>query len=210
MSNRVIPMEMSNAQGNLGNNLNIKEAETKTTATYSTSFNVTLLIGISIAFIAGIGLIIAFIVLTIQNGYNTSSMLCFGLLGLFFIIIGFIVGSCSSLYTSITVDYKLGAIFIKTIKICCCLSKSFDIQINQIKKVIIRNDFNTTFKLKKHGGVYYAFEIFFTLVDGSTVEGCSGLIDKNHEGKKVFLFLRSSLPKKIKFSGNLVSRKRRR
>ena len=209
MSNRVIPMEMSNAQGNLGNNLNIKEAETNTTATYSTSFNVCLLLAISIALIAGIGLMIAFIVLTIQNGYDTS-MLAFGLLGLFFTIIGFIVGSCSSLYTSITVDYKLGAIFIKTIKICCCLSKSFDIQINQIKKVIIRNDFNTTFKLKKHGGVYYAFEIFFTLVDGSTVEGCSGLIDKNHEGKKAFLFLRSSLPKKIKFSGNLVSRKRRR
>ena len=48
MSNRVIPMEMSNAQGNLGNNLNIKEAETNTTATYSTSFNVCLLLAISI------------------------------------------------------------------------------------------------------------------------------------------------------------------
>ena len=209
MSNRVIPLEVPSAQGNQEYGLNIKAAEPNTTHTYSTPLDICMVFGASAPLIAGFGLICYSIVSFILD--RDKEKLMIGLAGLFFTVIGIFVGSSTSLYTSITVDYKLGIINIKTKKISFCFSKSKDIQINQVKKIIVRNDYNTTFKIRKYGRRYFAFEIFFILADGSEVEGCSGLMDQNNEGKKAFSFLRSTLPKNIIFSGNIVrSRKRRR
>ena len=216
MSNRIIPMEISNDpqmikspnQGNQGYHLNNKALEPNSTSTYSTPLNGMLIFALTIIFIAGIGVLSFFIALTILD--KDTSKLLYALIGLFFIIIGIIVGSCSSVNTTITVDYNLGIIIFKTRKICCCFSISKVIQINQIQKVIIKNDFNTTFKIKKHGRIHFAFDISCKLIDGNEVEGASGLMDRNHEGRKVFSFLKSTLPKNITFSGNLTRRKRGR
>jgi hypothetical protein len=163
-----------------------------------------MIFGITIAFIAGIGLLTFSIVITVLN--NNKSNLFIGLLGLFFLIIGTIVGSCSSISTSISVDYNLGVIIFKTKKICICFSISNIIQIKQINKVIIKNDFKTRIKTRRRS-LNFAFDIFFKLTDGTKVEGCCGLIDKNHEGKKVYRFLKKALPKNIIFSGNLTRNK---
>ena len=210
MSDRVIAMERSNApqiikSPNKGCNLNnIVEQGSTPTPTYSTPINIYSIFGITMAFIAGIGILSYSIVSTFL--YNDKSKLLIGLIGLFFIIIGIIVGSCASISTSIIVDNNLGVIIFKTKKICCCFSISNIMQIKQINKVIIKNDYKTKFKTRRRS-LYFAFNIFFKLTDGTKVEGCSGLMDKNHEGKKVFRFLKSNLPKNIAFSGNLTQNK---
>ena len=208
MSDRVIPMERSNAPQII--NLHNKElplnnkVQPYPTPTYSTPINIYILIPITIALMAGIGIVSYSIFSTIL--YNDKSKLLIGLLGLFFLLIGIFIGSRSSILTSITVDYNLGVIIFKTKKICFCFSISNIIEIKQINKVIIKNDFKTTIKTGRRS-LHFAFGIFFKLTDGTKVEGCSGLIDKNHEGKKVFRFLKNTLPKNIIFTGNLARNK---
>ena len=213
MSERVIPIEISNTpqminssnKGNKNFHLNNMPVEPYSNPTYSTPLNTHFILMVTIAFIAGIGVLSFSIATTITD--KNKSNLWIGLLGLFFIIIGFIIGTCTSLATTITVDYNLGVIIFKTKKICCCFSISKVIQINQIQQVIVKNDFKTHIKLRRHGKIYFAFGSSFKLTDGTKIEGCSGLIDKKNEGRKAFNFLRKTLPKQITFSGNLTRRK---
>ena len=95
----------------------------------------------------------------------------------------------NSISTTITIDYSIGAIIFKTKKICFYFSISKFIDINKIKQVIVKNDFSTKFKTGRHT-LHFAFEVHFKLIDGNKIVGCSGLMDRNSEGKKVFLFLK--------------------
>ena len=216
MSGRVIPIEIPNTpqminssinSSNKGSNnchLNNMPVEPYSNPTYSTPLNTHFIVMVTISFIAGIGVLSFSIASAIID--KKKSILWIGLLGIFFIIIGFIIGSCTSLATTITVDYNLGVIIFKTKKICCCFSISKVIQINQIQQVIVKNNFKTHIKLKKHGKIYFTFGISFKLTDGTKIKGCSSLIDRKNEGRKAFGFLKKNLPKQITFSGNLTRR----
>ena len=54
------------------------------------------------------------------------------------------------------------------------------------------------FKLS-HRTLYFDFDTVWI-----KAKECSKLMDKNHERKKAFWFLKSTLPKNITFSGNLI------
>ena len=134
-----------------------------------------------------------------QNG----QLVLAGLVPLILIIISIVLGSKNSLCVSITVDYKLQAVIIKSKRMCFCFSKSKTIQIKEIHQVIVQTDPTNVYTC--NGFRYNAYEIIFKLVDGREVKGCSGLIDVHNEGARVASILRNALPQNIIFGGDLYN-----
>ena len=151
-------------------------------------------------FIVGIGASALMISTGISVG--NSEQILFGLIPLVFTSVAVILGSCISLYFSIDIENSFGTIIIKKVKLFFCFSKKEILQVNDLQQVVVQTDYSTTYEIN---GVHYdAFEIIFKLNDGREVKGCSGVIDKNGEGRKAFNIVRSALPQNIAFGGNLA------
>ena len=75
-------------------------------------------------------------------------------------------------------------------------------QINDLLQVIVQTDDKTTYKINRI--LYYSFVVIYRLSNGREVEGCSGIIDKDCEGRRAFRIIRNVLPKRIFFGGNLA------
>ena len=151
-------------------------------------------------FIAGIGASVLMIVVGISSGQ--TEMIFFGLIPLLFAVIATILGSCSSLYVTINISPTFGNIIINKKKMCFCFNKQEILQINDVQQLIVQTDPHTTYEI--NGVQYNAFEVIFKLSDGREVVGCSGIIDKNGEGRRAFQIIRDSLPPKIGYGGNLA------
>ena len=131
-----------------------------------------------------------------------TKMIFFGFIPLIFTIIATILGSCISLYWKISILSTLGIIRIEQKKICSYFSKIKTIQINDLQQVIVQTDDSTSYEIC---GVHYnAFEVIFKLANQRQVKGCTGVIDKNGEGRKAFTVIRNGLPQRIVFGGNLA------
>ena len=151
-------------------------------------------------FIVGIAASAFMISTGISSG--DSQQILFGLLPLIFTLVAFILGSCISLYFSIDIENSFGTISIKKTKLFFCFSKKEIIEVNNLQQVIVQTDYSTNYEIN---GVHYnAFEIIFKLNDGREVKGCSGVIDKNGEGRRAFVVMRNALPQNIAFGGNLA------
>ena len=155
------------------------------------------------SFIKGIIVVVLFICsvgMSIPIIISGELYLC--IISIIFALIAIIMGSIFVLYYSIDVYAALGTIIINEKKICLCCGRKEKIQINTLLQVIIQTDYSTNYKI---GGVHYnAFEIIFKLKDGKEIKGFSGVIDKNGEGRRVFLLMRNALPQNIAFGGNLA------
>jgi len=140
------------------------------------------------------------IVTGILNGDSYGALI--GLFPLLFAVVATILGSCISLYVIINISSTSGTIIINKKKMCFCFSKKEIVQINDLQQVTVQTDYSTHYEIN---GVHYdAFEIIFRLSDGREVKGCSGIIDKNGEGRRAFQIIRNALPSRIVFGGNLA------
>ena len=152
-----------------------------------------------IFFIVGFGLFGFMLVLAITGGSIPIFVVFFPLI---FGIVSIILGSCFSMNYIIEIDNSVGTIIIKSKKMCFCLNKSNIININEVRQVVVKIDPTTNYEIN---GVHYnAFEVIFQLVNGQEVKGCSGVIDKNGEGRRAAGIIRSGIPQNIPFSGDLV------
>ena len=124
------------------------------------------------------------------------------LLVFIFFIIGFVLGSIKIVSSEIKIIPTFATFEVIKKKTLCCFNKRETILINNLKNVIIKFDPINRFRVKRN--YIPAFEVTFVLVDGSEVEALSGVINVGRESKKVFNFLRNSLPERISFSGNLI------
>ena len=151
-------------------------------------------------FIVGVGASVLMIVNGISSGETEE--IFFGLIPLLFAVIATIIGSCTSLYVTINISPTFGNIIINKKKMCFCFSKQEILLIDDVQQVIVQTDPHTTYTIN---GVHYnAFEVIFKLSGGREVVGCSGIIDKNGEGRRAFQMIRESLPPKIGYGGNLA------
>ena len=168
--------------------------------TYKTPCNCIVGFIVTIFFIVGIGVSLLMVTTGILNG-DTETIL-FGFTPLIFSLVATILGSCISLYAIINISATSGLIIINKKKMCFCFSKQEVVQINDLQQVIVQTDYTTNYEIN---GVHYnAFEVIFRLSDGREVKGCSGIIDKNNEGRRAFQIIRNALPSRIIFGGNLA------
>ena len=152
-----------------------------------------------IFFIVGFGLFTLLLVMAISGASIPFFVVGFPLI---FGIVSIILGSCSSLNFIIEIDNSVGTIFIRSKKIFFCCNKSNIININEVRQVVVKIDPTTNYEIN---GVHYnAFEVIFQLVNGQDVKGCSGVIDKNGEGRRAASIIRSGIPRNIPFAGDLV------
>ena len=169
-------------------------------ATYKTPCNCIVGFIVVIFFIVGVGVFSFMLADGISRGH--SQTILFAFLPLIFAVVATILGSCISLYVIINISASLGTIIINKKKMCFCFSKQEVVQINDLQQVIVQTDYTTNYEIN---GVHYnAFEVIFRLSDGREVKGCSGIIDKNGEGRRAFLIIRNALPPRIAFGGNLA------
>ena len=135
---------------------------------------------------------------------ENEKQLIYPILVLSFIIIG---GSCisgfSPLYASFIVNPYLGVISVKTVKLFFCFNKSKIIQINNIQSVLIECDTTSSYNINdKH---INTLKVIFILHDGNKVDGCSRVVDRNHESLNIYNFIKGALPPNIPVEGNLLS-----
>ena len=150
-------------------------------------------------FIVGFGLFGFMLVLATSGGSIPFYVAGFPLL---FGIVSIILGSCISMNYIIEIDNSVGTILIRNKKIFFCFNKSNVININEVRQVVVKIDPTTNYEIN---GVHYnAFEVIFQLVNGQDVKGCSGVIDKNGEGRRAASIIRSGIPRNIPFAGDLV------
>mgnify|MGYP006873163350 CR=1 FL=1 len=180
--------------------LQVNEPNYGKSAFYKTPCNCIMGCLVVVFFIVGIGVSVLMISMGIANDETQTAL--FGLIPLIFAVIATIMGSCISLYVTINISATLGTIIINKKKMCFCFSKQEVLQINEVQQVIVQTDYSTTYEI--NGVQYNAFEVIFKLIDGREVVGCSGIIDKNNEGRKAFQILKDSLPQKIGYGGNLA------
>ena len=153
--------------------------------TYKTPCNCVIGVIVIVFFIVGFGLGSFMFYLY----FSSNSVPIFvGFFLLIFGVVSIILGSCMSLFNYIDVFF--------------CCNKTEVIQINEIVQVAVRTDPSTHYEI--NGVLYNAFEVIFILSNGREVKGCSGIIDKNGEGRKCFSTIRRGLPPKITYSGNLA------
>jgi len=168
--------------------------------TYRTPCNCIVGFIVVIFFIVGVGVFSFMIVNGISTGQTQTILMAF--IPLIFSVVATILGSCISLYVIINISATSGLIIINKKKMCFCFSKQEVVQINDLQQVIVQTDYTTHYEIN---GVHYdAFEVIFRLSDGREVKGCSGIIDKNGEGRRAFQIIRNALPQRIVFGGNLA------
>ena len=148
----------------------------------------------------GVLFIIIIIVNGIKKGQSKTILMAF--IPLVFVIIAIICGSRKVLYFNINISVTSGLIIIDKKKICFCFSNQEVVQINDLQKVIVQTDKTTSYTI--NNVIYYSFEVIFRLSNGREVEGCSGIIDKDGEGRRAFRIIRNALPPRIFFGGNLA------
>ena len=130
------------------------------------------------------------ILYTELNKENSNSIFnCF--FPLIFVVAGIILGSCISLYNSITIDQIQQLVIIRKRKLIFCFNKTKKIQIGQIIKVIGEIDNSMIYRI--NNVTYNSFKIIFELGDNSRVIGCEKIINKNNEGQKAITILRNAL-----------------
>ncbi len=167
--------------------------------TYKTPCNCVIGVIVIVFFIVGFGLGSFMFYLY----FSSNSVPIFvGFFLLIFGVVSIILGSCMSLFNYIDVDNSSGMVTIAKKKVFFCCNKTEVIQINEIVQVVVKTDPSTTYEI--NGVPYNAFEVIFILSNGREVKGCSGVIDKNGEGRRCFSTIRRGLPPKITYSGNLA------
>ena len=177
-----------------------KKKKKKSKATYKTPCNYSNGFMVTIFFIFGVGFFSFMIAIGISNVQSQAILLAF--IPLIFVVVATILGSCISLYVIINISATSGLIIINKKKMCFCFSKQEVVQINDLQQVIVQTDYTTHYEIN---GVHYdAFEVIFRLSDGREVKGCSGIIDKDGEGRRAFQIIRNALPQRIVFDGNLA------
>ena len=167
--------------------------------TYKTPCNCVIGVITVAFFIVGFGLG-AFLFYLYFTSKNMEIYVCF--FPLIFGVVSIILGSCMSIFNTIDIDNSSGIVTVAKKKIFFCCNKTEVIQIGEIVQVVVKTDPTTTYEI--NGVPYNAFEVIFTLSNGREVKGCSGIIDKNGEGRKCFSTIRRGLPPKVTFSGNLA------
>ena len=167
--------------------------------TYKTPCNCVIGVITVAFFIVGFGLG-AFLFYLYFTSKNMEIYVCF--FPLIFGVVSIILGSCMSIFNTIDIDNSSGIVTVAKKKIFFCCNKTEVIQIGEIVQVVVKTDPTTTYEI--NGVPYNAFEVIFTLSNGREVKGCSGIIDKNGEGRRCFSTIRRGLPPKVTFSGNLA------
>ena len=177
-----------------------KKKKKKSNATYKTPCDYSNGFMVTIFFIFGVGFFSFMIAIGISNVQSQAILMAF--IPLIFVVVATILGSCISLYVIINISSTSGLIIINKKKMCFCFNKQECVQINDLQQVIVQTD--TTTRYKECGERYYSFEVIFRLSDGREVKGCSGIIDKDGEGRRAFQIIRNALPQRIVFDGNLA------
>jgi len=177
-----------------------KKKKKKSKATYKTPCNYSNGFMVTIFFIFGVGFFSFMIAIGISNVQSQAILMAF--IPLIFVVVATILGSCISLYVIINISSTSGLIIINKKKMCFCFNKQECVQINDLQQVIVQTD--TTTRYTECGERYYSFEVIFRLSDGREVKGCSGIIDKDGEGRRAFQIIRNALPQRIVFDGNLA------
>ena len=167
--------------------------------TYKTPCNCVIGVITVAFFIVGFGLG-AFLFYLYFTSKNMEIYVCF--FPLIFGVVSIILGSCMSIFNTIDIDNSSGIVTVAKKKIFFCCNKTEVIQIGEIVQVVVKTDPTTTYEI--NGVPYNAFEVIFILSNGREVKGCSGIIDKNSEGRRCFSTIRRGLPPKVTFSGNLA------
>ena len=171
-----------------------------TNASYRTPCNCIMGTIVVIFFLCGVGVFSMMFFIGISSG--ELGIIFSAFIPLIFAVVATVMGTVCSLYYSINVEAAFGTITIYKKKMCFCCNKKETIQVNELQQVIVQTDYSTNYEIN---GVHYnAFEIIFKLNDGREVKGCSGVIDKNGEGRRAFVVMRNALPQNIAFGGNLA------
>ena len=177
-----------------------KNKKTKNDVTYETPCNCIIGFIVVIFFIVGICLFSIILSNGISKGQSKTIIIAF--IPLTFVIIAIILGSVISLYFIINISATSGIIIINKKKVCFCFSKQEVLQINDLQQVIVQTDNHCHHTI--NGKRYNSFEVIFRLSDGREVIGCSGIMNKDCEGRRAFQFIRNALPPRIVFGGNLA------
>ena len=177
-----------------------KKKKKKSNVTYKTPYNCIVGLFVAIFFIVGVCLFLYMIATGISSGQTKSILLA--VIPLFFAVVGTILGSCISLYVIINISATSGTIIINKKKMCFCFSKQEVVKINDLQQVIFQTDNICHYQIS--GTHYNSFDVIFRLSNGREVKGCSGIIDKDGEGRRAFLIIRNALPPRIVFGWNLA------
>ena len=116
---------------------------------------------------------------------------------LIFAIISFVLGIRSNLYFIINISATSGIIIIDKKKLFFCFNKQDVVKISDLKKVMVKIDYET-----HHKDGYNRFEIIFKLSNGTEVKGCSQITDKDGEARRAFQIIGNALPPRIEVCGN--------
>ena len=170
-------------------------------ANYSTQWNRVVCVISSAFFIVGI--IASSLMLTTGIYDKVNIVLYLSFIPLIFTVVGSALGSCSNLYASINISSASRTITIRKHKVCFCFNDKVVIKINDLQQVIVQTDNRTHYE--ENGNSYNAFEVIFKLIDGREVKGCTGMINKNGEGTRVYQIIRNALPPSIAFGGDLAN-----
>jgi len=169
-------------------------------ATYKSPYFSTICFMIIFIFLFASGFGVVMIVGTIKGEYK---MMLAGLIVSFILFLCiFLAGSLINVNSIITIESSLGTVKIIRRKICCCFNKRYNININEIRLVIVQTDNKMSYQSGKT--TYKSFEIVFKLNNGKEIKACTGAINENGEARKAFLTIRNALPSSIPFTGDLA------
>ena len=168
---------------------------------YKTPFNCFYILMISLFFT---GFLIGGIYI-IYNWNKISLMWLYMIFIVIALIIIIIIASNCGIGYIIDINKSLGITRTTKRKLLCCFNKTQDIQINEIREVIIETDYSLRFTMgRRKKKRYYGFQVMFTLSNGGNIQVLSGVYDKAGESDKCFKYLKRGLPQSVNFSGNLA------
>ena len=161
---------------------------------YYNQFNITVFVIFIISFILCSAFSIIFFIIFLDGRqtfiyYAITPIVILGIIVLF--------SSYYPLFSKIYIDIQKKLITITHIKILFCFNKYLYINMDDIELVSIEK--NT--KLIN----YDAYNLIFKMKKDNKIIGLEGEIDKNYESQNLFEFLRTSLPKSISVSSDLMT-----
>ena len=174
-----------------------KNKKIEINATYETPCDCGVGIFIIVFFIACVIFFSVMLAEIISNPQTDKKFLI--LVPIIFEIIAIVIAIRTSLYIIINISATSGIIIIDKKKLFFCFNKQEVVKINDLKKVIIKIDYETY-----HKDGYNRFEIIFKLSNGTEVQGCSSIRDINGEARRAFQIFRNALPPRIVVSGNFA------